>query len=105
MLIMNRAVSETLRDRRQALGMSQTKLAQMLGISVWCLNRVEHGKRSFDASWLPRLPMPMAKRVAYLLGYQMNQEKERLFEFRQTGRYRPLVRLRPPGWPYPPLRG
>jgi DNA-binding XRE family transcriptional regulator len=102
--MINRTVSETLRDRRQALGMSQTDLAQTLGISVWCLNRVEHGKRSFDTSWLPRLPTPIAKRIAYLLGYQMNQEKQRLFEFRRPGHYRPFIRLRPPGWPYPPLR-
>src|SRR5580704_5596420 len=99
--MINRAVSETLRDRRQALGISQTELAQTLSISVWCLNRAEHAKRSFEASWLPRLPTPIAKRVAYLLGYQMSQEKERLFEFRRTGRYRRFIRLRPPGWPHP----
>jgi transcriptional regulator with XRE-family HTH domain len=101
--MINRTVCETLRDRRLALGISQTELARTLGISVWSLNRIEHGKRSFDASLLPRLPTPIAKRVAYLLGYEMSQEKKRLFEFRRTGRYRPFIRRRPPGWPFPPL--
>src|SRR5208282_744019 len=99
--MINRAVSETLRDRRLALGISQTELAQMLGISVWCLKRVEHGERRFDECWLPRLPSLIANPIIYLMNYQASQEIERRAAF-QTGRYRRFIRLRPPGWSFPP---
>ena len=78
--MINRTVCETLRDRRLALGISQTELARTLGISVWSLNRIENGKRSFDASsLLPRLPTPIADCVAYLLIYEMEAREEATF--------------------------
>lgn len=53
-----------IRDERKRIGMEQQELASELGISVFCLNRVEHGRRSFDDAWVAKLPPAMRKTIA-----------------------------------------
>lgn len=53
-----------LRRARQAAGVLQTDLAKTLGISVWTLNRVEHGSRRFDPEWVSRMPASIRRPVA-----------------------------------------
>jgi ribosome-binding protein aMBF1 (putative translation factor) len=47
--------------------MSQSDLAQMLEISIWCLNRVEHNKRAFDTDWMALMPLPIRMVVKEML--------------------------------------
>ncbi len=49
-------IGQILRDARIACGIRQGQLAELLGVSPWALNRVEHGKRKFEDHWLARLP-------------------------------------------------
>ena len=61
---MNDDTGLVLREHRIAAGVTQSDLARTMQISIWTLNRVEHGKRSFDDGWLDRLPSPIRERVA-----------------------------------------
>lgn len=60
-------VAAVLRRSREAAGLLQVELARILGISVWTLNRVEHGTRRFDSDWLPMMPPAIREPVAQVL--------------------------------------
>ena len=100
--MVNQIVAKTLRDRRLALGLRQHELARLLRISVFALNRIEAGTRSFEASLLPRLPSSIAQPVIDLLEYEILQTQLRLTEFRRTGCWNKFIRRRPPGLPFSP---
>lgn len=53
-------IGGVIRGARMMSGISQADLAIHLGISVWCLNRVEHGKRAFNTDWLLKMPPAMS---------------------------------------------
>lgn len=57
-------VGSVLRAARAAARVSQGDLATLLGIPVWTLSKVEHGRRSFEAKWLDLLPEPIREQVA-----------------------------------------
>lgn len=52
-------IGRALREARLAQGIAQGDLADMIGVSIWILNKVEHGVRRFDTDWLPDLPRPI----------------------------------------------
>jgi ribosome-binding protein aMBF1 (putative translation factor) len=56
-------IGGVLREARLAAGVSQGDLAEMLGLSIWCLNRVEHDKRGFDTEWVTRMPATLRAAV------------------------------------------
>jgi DNA-binding XRE family transcriptional regulator len=67
-------VGATLRRARIDAGIQQQDLAEALGISVWTLNRLEHGCRSFDPEWLELLPPLIARPVVGLLSAHARQQ-------------------------------
>lgn len=64
MMTMSQEVGVALRDARLAAGLSQTRLASAMHISIWTLSRVEHGTRRFDAGWLKLMPEGVRAPVA-----------------------------------------
>ena len=50
------SIGDVLRQARLASKISQGSLAKRLGISIWSLNRVEHGKGKFDTDWMECMP-------------------------------------------------
>lgn len=60
-------IGTILRQARLAVGIEQRNLAKELGISVFALNRVEHGKRAFDDSWVDNLPSGIRRPVVEAL--------------------------------------
>lgn len=57
-------IGQALREARQAAGWRQGALARQIGVSIWTLNRVEHGARRFDLGWLVMLPAAIRGPVA-----------------------------------------
>lgn len=58
------SIGKVLRETRRELGMSQSDVAALLGVSLWSYHRVEHGTRSFDPAWVRLLPATMCIRIA-----------------------------------------
>jgi DNA-binding XRE family transcriptional regulator len=63
MKIHSSSIGSVLRRARLGLRMGQGDLADLLGVTAPCLNRVEHGSRSFDTEWVALLPSPIAEAV------------------------------------------
>ena len=59
-------MSEALRSSRLSAGMTQQELADILGITPWTYNRIEKGKRSFQAEWLRKLPPILTSKRAFI---------------------------------------
>ena len=49
-------VGKDLRGARLRAGLTQRELARIVGISSFCLNRVEAGTTAFRDEWIDRLP-------------------------------------------------
>lgn len=61
--IMTRLVLEnTVRDQRQAMGLTQQELGELVGVSRQSINAIEQGK------YLPSLPLAMQLAKAFGLG-------------------------------------
>ncbi len=75
-------IGRTIRDARKAEGMSQTLLAQKMGISLWTLCRVENGSRTFDRLWLDKMPPGVRSPVARALEVEYQRELDSLREGR-----------------------
>lgn len=67
-----------LRSARLAAGMTQTDLAETLGISVWVLNRLEHARRQFEESWLARMPEAIREPVAAAIARHYSDRAARI---------------------------
>ena len=62
------SLGPAVRESREALGLSLTDMAAMIGISYNSLYRLECNQRAFDTAWMPLLPKPvrMAARSALI---------------------------------------
>lgn len=72
MKIHSSSVGEALRRARLDAGIGQRVLADAIGISTSCLNRVEHGNRAFDTDWVARLPPELASDVRDALSREVD---------------------------------
>ena len=70
--------------------MTQVKLADILGISRWTLNRVENGHAQFQNEWLPLMPSAIRTPVVQYLQQRHIQQVEAL------GKWLPPDRVRRP---------
>jgi DNA-binding XRE family transcriptional regulator len=66
-------VGPTLRKAREAAGLTQTEVADALGITLWTYNRLENGKRTFESGWISHLPPSMRRPVVRLLVHRAQQ--------------------------------
>ncbi|MDB5449335.1 MAG: family transcriptional regulator [Phenylobacterium sp.] len=66
------AVGARLRIRRQALGLSQTALAEKLGISFQQVQKYERGSNRISASTLVRAAQALDCHASELLGYEQD---------------------------------
>ncbi|MBO0737577.1 MAG: helix-turn-helix transcriptional regulator [Alphaproteobacteria bacterium] len=55
----NQILGRKLCKAREDAGYTQQRIADLLGVTLWCWNRVENGKRNFDPAWLGKLPPQM----------------------------------------------
>ena len=67
-------IGAVLRKARIDNNLGQQELARIMGISVWTLNRFEHGKRQFDIDWLARIPVKVRAPIAKYLSMQTQRQ-------------------------------
>lgn len=72
----NREIGAVIRKARLEIGMEQVELAQQLGVSPFCLNRLEAGNRSFDDKWLYKLPETIQAAVVEFLRTEFDRYLE-----------------------------
>lgn len=72
----NTTVGKAIGAARVGAGMSQTDLADILGISIWSLSRVEHGNRAFDTEWLAVMPASLSGPIREVLTREINGDLE-----------------------------
>ena len=75
---LNEEVRVALRTARLDAGITSSALADMMGVSIWTLSRVEHGARSFDPAWLDRMPRDVRTPVAALLAGALRDDFQRI---------------------------
>ena len=63
-------MTERIREQRKGHGISQTELANRLGVSLRTISRWELGERSPKASILPQLASALHTTVGYLMGIE-----------------------------------
>lgn len=61
----------TMRELRQAAGLSQEKLAELAGTSQPQINKLETGQRKMTVDWAVKLARPLGVEPALLLGLDM----------------------------------
>ncbi|WP_434614400.1 XRE family transcriptional regulator [Azospirillum sp. B2RO_4] len=61
----------TMRELRQAAGLSQEKLAELAGTSQPQINKLETGQRKMTVDWAVKLARPLGVEPAHLLGLDM----------------------------------
>ncbi|CAO3407431.1 XRE family transcriptional regulator [Azospirillum largimobile] len=61
----------TMRELRQAAGMSQEKLAELAGTSQPQINKLETGQRKMTVDWAVKLAQPLGVEPAVLLGLDL----------------------------------
>jgi hypothetical protein len=60
-------VGPALRKARIEANLTQTDVAESLGISLWTYNRLENGRRTFEQKWVRLLPPEIRPPIVQLL--------------------------------------
>jgi hypothetical protein len=61
--------------------LTQTEVADSLGISLWTYNRLENSKRTFDTYWIGKLPARMRQPIVRYLTQESEQHLTFLRKF------------------------
>ncbi len=76
-----KAIGERIKEKRDSLGISQTDLAEGLGITVPYLERVEKGTKSMSIETLMAISEKLGTTTDYILrGRDVNQSEQTLDE-------------------------
>lgn len=85
-------IGRVIREARLAAGISQTRLADDMGIPSWTLNRLEMGHRTFDQRWLPLLPAAIRGPVVRALEDEYRLRLDRMREDNRSDEPIPIRR-------------
>jgi DNA-binding XRE family transcriptional regulator len=67
-------IGSVLRQARINADMTQTQVANQIGVSLWTYNRVENGRRTFDEAWLQHLPQNIRQPLVDLMTEHTEQQ-------------------------------
>ena len=73
-------IGESIKQHRKSKGITQDKLAELLGVSVMSVRRWEWGERNPDICIMPKLANTLSTSVSELMCLQDNTKKESIDE-------------------------